>query len=376
MTQERENQKTLFDSDDCIKPRENLRLNKEKITDYLNSVLLIEETSGIRRKILNIKLELSNLSENFYINDMEELGENEAEIEWVLRDLDQIIDSYTAERMKYYINRLIKSLKEVRFGRINDINLNRWKEYDNILSDSLWLFDRRDTSGEHVGWYWGNFIPQIPNQLLLRYSKRGDWIFDPFVGSGTTLIECKRLGRNGIGIELNDEVAQKAKERVEKERNEENVVTNIVLGDSAEVDYNSLLLQTGVKSVQLVVMHPPYFDIIKFSDNGGDLSNATSVDDFLHKLEVIVKKCRDILDKGRYLAIVIGDKYEAGHWIPLGFYSMQVILKSGFSLKSIVVKNFDETKGKRNQKELWRYRALLGEYYVFKHEYIFIFIKE
>lgn len=376
MTQERGNQKTLFGSDDHNKPRNKLKLNKKNIIEYLNSVLLIEEASVIRGKISNLKMELLTLSEKFYNDVTEELRENEAGIEWLLRDLDQIVDSYTAERMKYYINRLIKSLEEIRFGRVNDINLNRWKEYDNILTDSLWLFDRRDSSGEHVGSYWGNFIPQIPNQLLLRYSKSGEWVFDPFVGSGTTLIECKRLGRNGIGIELNDEVAQKAKERIKKEINKENVITNIVVGDSGEVDYNSLLLQAGVKSVQLVIMHPPYFDIIKFSDNGGDLSNATSVDDFLHKLEIIVKKCRDILDKGRYFAIVIGDKYEGGHWIPLGFYSMQMILKSGFSLKSIVVKNFDETKGKRNQKELWRYRALLGEYYVFKHEYIFIFIKE
>jgi hypothetical protein len=41
----------------------------------------------------------------------------------------------------------------------------------------------------------------------------------------------------------------------------------------------------------------------------------------------------------------------------------------------IAVKNFEETRGKRNQKELWRYRALVGGFYVFKHEYIFIFQK-
>ncbi len=54
---------------------------------------------------------------------------------------------------------------------------------------------------------------------------------------------------------------------------------------------------------------------------------------------------------------------------------MNEVLKSGFSLKSIVVKNFEETSGKRNQKELWRYRALAGGFFVFKHEYIFIFQK-
>jgi len=49
--------------------------------------------------------------------------------------------------------------------------------------------------------------------------------------------------------------------------------------------------------------------------------------------------------------------------------------KRGYILKSIIVKNFEETKGKMNQKELWRYRALSGGFYVFKHEYIFLFQK-
>jgi hypothetical protein len=82
-----------------------------------------------------------------------------------------------------------------------------------------------------------------------------------------------------------------------------------------------------------------------------------------------------VLDEGRYLAVVIGDKYSGREWIPLGFLSMQETLKHGFKLKSVIVKNFNQTKGKRNQEELWRYRALVGGFYVFKHEYVFLFQK-
>ena len=73
--------------------------------------------------------------------------------------------------------------------------------------------------------------------------------------------------------------------------------------------------------------------------------------------------------------MVIGDKYSSGSWIPVGFYSMQKLIETGFTLKSIIVKNFEGTRGKRNQEELWRYRALAGGYYVFKHEYIFLMQK-
>jgi hypothetical protein len=122
-------------------------------------------------------------------------------------------------------------------------------------------------------------------------------------------------------------------------------------------------------------LHPPYFDIIKFSDDPRDLSNAASVSHFLTQFGTVVDKAGAILDQGRYLVLVIGDKYARGEWIPLGFLAMNEVSRRGFSLKSIVVKNFEDTIGKRNQKELWRYRALVGGFYIFKHEYIFVFQK-
>jgi hypothetical protein len=122
-------------------------------------------------------------------------------------------------------------------------------------------------------------------------------------------------------------------------------------------------------------MHPPYWDIIKFSENENDLSNAKSIDVFLNSFGKVLDNCLPYLDKKRFLALIIGDKYTGGQWIPLGFYLMQEVMKRGMILKSTVVKNFEETTAKRNQKELWRYRALAGGFYVFKHEYIFIFQK-
>ena len=130
--------------------------------------------------------------------------------EYLVGELKQIDAAKTLKRTKYYLNRLIKSLSLEKKGKINDLNLNRWKEYNDLITDSLWIIGRRDQSGVHNADYWGNFIPQIPNQFLRRYTKKGDWILDPFVGSGTTLIECKRLGRNGLGIELNQKVVNNA----------------------------------------------------------------------------------------------------------------------------------------------------------------------
>ena len=78
--------------------------------------------------------------------------------------------------------------------KFNDIDLKNWKELD-VWVDSLWLISARDKSGKHKNIYHGNFIPQIPNQLIRRFTKENDLVLDVFLGSGTSLYECESLNR-------------------------------------------------------------------------------------------------------------------------------------------------------------------------------------
>lgn len=258
--------------------------------------------------------------------------------------------------------------------RYNDLDSKKWKEYTDINTDSLWLIDKRDNSGAHTGDYHGNFVPQIPHQLFTRYTKKGDWILDPFMGSGTSLIEAQRIGRNSIGIDLQPDVVEEALSRISTEHREDCIVKTVI-GDSRSVDMDTLMESIGIQKLQFVIMHPPYWDIIKFSDNANDLSNMGTLDEFLDAFGMVIDNSTKYLEKNRYCACVIGDKYANSQVVPLGFHCMNQFLEKGFLLKAILVKNFGETKGKANQQGIWRYRALASDFYIFKHEYIFVFKK-
>ena len=175
-------------------------LNKEKFIQVLEEITNLSNLSLLKDKIIIFKKIIKDpKSDREGLLNIDQNGDTVTLRKDVLiSELNQILESQTLERAKYYLKRLKNGIQQIKTNKINDINLLRWKEYDEIITDSLWIFDKRDTSGAHLGWYWGNFIPQIPNQMMLRYTKKGDWVLDPFVGSGTTLIECRRLGRKSI----------------------------------------------------------------------------------------------------------------------------------------------------------------------------------
>lgn len=83
------------------------------------------------------------------------------------------------------------------------------KEEWNQYFSSHWYFNGVKQMG-HIAM----FPEELPKRLIKMFSFVGETVFDPFAGSGTTLLAAKNLGRNSIGYEINREFAPLIQEKL------------------------------------------------------------------------------------------------------------------------------------------------------------------
>ncbi len=260
----------------------------------------------------------------------------------------------------------------------NDINLKNWKDYPEVKTDTFWQFPTRLREHGHSNDYHGNYIPQLAQQFYERYTKKGDVVLDLFFGSGTSGIEAVNMNRRCIGVELKQELVDSVSTKFTPKQLVTDV--NIICGDSTSQEamdkVQARLEVMGKEKAQFLILHPPYDDIIKFSDKKEDLSNCSSTEEFYDLFEKVAKNGYDMLEDGRFAALIIGDSYKNSEVQPLGFKCMERMQNLGMKLKATIVKDIQgNERAKGRTANLWRYRALAGGFNIFQHEYIFIFQK-
>lgn len=233
-----------------------------------------------------------------------------------------------------------------------------------LQTTTVWSFPNRGKWLTHNAKYRGNWAPQIPNNLIRIYSKENDIVLDPMVGSGTTMVEAKYLGRHGLGFDIHPEVVKLAQEscKFKCDKCHDPVIKQ---GDARD------LKSIDNESVDLIATHPPYLNIIKYGAKSieGDLSAISSLQKFCDEIEKVAQECYRVLKSGKYCAILIGDTRRRRHYVPLAFSVMQRFLKVGFILKEDVIKI------QHNCSTTRYWNAQDRDFLLIMHEHLFVFRK-
>jgi DNA modification methylase len=233
-----------------------------------------------------------------------------------------------------------------------------------LETTSVWSFPERGDWATHDAKYRGNWSPYIPRNLLLRYSMENDLVLDPFVGGGTTLVEAKLLNRDIIGVDVNPAAIKRCQEKTAFNCSNSGKVY-IKQGDARKLKF------IPNESIDFICTHPPYADIIRYSDGiDGDISNC-NINAFLVQMKLVAKECFRILKIRKFCAILMGDTRKRGRVVPMSFDVMKVFENEGFRTKEIIIKEQHNCRFTGR----WKASSAKNNFLLLSHEYLFVFIK-
>lgn len=196
--------------------------------------------------------------------------------------------------------------------RANNLDGKKWIKY----SISIWS-DIKKNQEEIALSHPAIFPVELTKRLIEIFTKeKGQLVFDPFVGVGSTIKGAIELGRNAIGIELEKDFVKKALERLTQSHLFDKDIGEYKLYDA---DANEMLNFLQPDTVDLVITSPPYWDILlekrtadykdrrDYGDEILDLGKIRNYNDFLSALVPIFQKVFHVMKTGAYCCVVVMD---------------------------------------------------------------------
>jgi DNA modification methylase len=220
----------------------------------------------------------------------------------------------------------------------NKLNSLTGKEW--IKFSKSWFIHKPVRRKENEILHPAKFPESLIKEFITFFTKENDWVIDPFMGTGSTLIASGETGRNAIAVELSEDYFEIAKSRVEK-NNFENSIKPI-LGSSFNLNN---LIEEEIK-FDYAITSPPYWNQLersslrqkirvekglatKYSESSEDIGNIDDYESFIEQQAQIFDKVFDLLKEGKYLTVITNNVYFKGKLFPLAFDTAISLTKRG-----------------------------------------------
>ncbi len=223
-------------------------------------------------------------------------------------------------------------------NRLNELSAQEWLKFT-----KTWFIHNPPPRKKSEKLHPAKYPEGMIEEFVRFFTKEGQVVFDPFLGTGSTLVACHTSKRNGIGIELQKKYADIARARVKELESQQKLTSKgsamlckqaVLEGNSADVE--KLWKEYSLPQVDFVITSPPYGPMLnkkglaaqereeegldtKYSNDPADLGNARSYDDFLQRLVAIFVAVKPTIKEGGYLVVILQNYMDKGDYKTLAW---------------------------------------------------------
>lgn len=361
---------------EALTPEERAALEAQKEQEAMEREQRAKETLERREKARQQEIE-----EEARKRAEEMVKDNNFVREFVAREYVLTADDIRAEDLRdALMQKLMTNIPEEKRGRAKDIFNEEFKALQKrleifpgksarfqpkldkfetlvargVIPYTIWDFQYRDDYAGDSDFH-GNCSPQIVEQCIWRFTEEGDLVVDPMAGSGTALDVCRRFNRQCIGYDI----------KPPSDR------ADIIQNDSRNIPLES-------DSVDMVFIHPPYWNLVNFMKGGEDLADLSRADTptkFLEMLWDVFRECHRTLKHGKYMCVLLGDLIRGGSFIPLCRGAANLAEETGFMDYGYAVKRAHGEESREKSKVMLVEPLYAGQLKI-SHDLVMFFKKD
>ena len=224
-------------------------------------------------------------------------------------------------------------------NKLNDLTGKEW-----IKFSKSWFIHRPPRRKNEEILHPAKFPETLVGEFISFFTKEGDWVFDPFMGTGSTLLAAGCLNRNAAAVEISKEYFNIAKKRIAKE----NYSTKLFALNGSSENLQSILVKKELGKIKFdyIITSPPYWNQLernsirqkirsdkglatKYSENKNDLGNILDYEEFLERQAKIFDNVFSVTKKNSYLTIITNNVYYKGKLFPLAYDTAISLTKRG-----------------------------------------------
>lgn len=236
-------------------------------------------------------------------------------------------------------------------NRLNELTGSQWLYWTNSIYETFFPPDRTHCLRKKHG---AMKPPQLMAEIVSFFTKKDEFVLDPFAGVGGTLLGAELAGRRALGIELNNQWIEIYRQIIAEYREFNGVLLPLAeAGENGRSFASEMINGDCLKAMgqfenntfAAIITDPPYgcnhgpsgfkneTNFNMSSWDGLDFGNSRDYAEFLSKIGDFGREAYRLLLPKRYLILLIGDRYHCGEYLPLGYMVANVLRKTGFKWK-------------------------------------------